>query len=56
MKISQRVFNSQSGAEYMVEMVISNVKSATTPKVGNLVIVHMFCTLSHGALHLCEAL
>ena len=34
MKISQSVFNLQSGHEYMVEMAMFNVQRAITPKVG----------------------
>ena len=34
MKISQTVFNLQSGHEYMVEMAKFNVQRAITPKVG----------------------
>ena len=34
MKISQTVFNLQSGQEYMVEMAMFNVQRAITPKVG----------------------
>ena len=35
MKISQTVFTSQSGYEYMVEMAIFNVQRAITLKVEN---------------------
>ena len=34
MKISQTVFNLQSGHEYMVEMAMFNLQRTTTPKVG----------------------
>ena len=34
MKISQRVFNIQSGHEYIVEKVMFNVQKAITSKVG----------------------
>ena len=34
MKISQTVFNLQSGHEYMVEMAVFNVQRAITPKLG----------------------
>ena len=34
MKTSQSVFNLKGGHEYMVEMVMLNVKRAITPKVG----------------------
>ena len=33
MKISQAVFNLQSGHKYMVEMAMCNVQRAITPKV-----------------------
>ena len=52
MKISQMVFNSQSRHQYMVEMAIFNVQRAIPPKVGNPEIWFVFCTLSHGAVHL----
>ena len=48
MKISQMVFNLQSGHEYMVEMAVFNVQRAITQKVG----VPEFCTSSYDALHL----
>ena len=51
MTISQRVSELWSGHEYMIELAMFNVKKATTPKV---VTVHVFCILSHSALHLCE--
>ena len=35
MKISQTVFNLQSGHEYMMEMAMFNVQRAITPKVSN---------------------
>ena len=35
MKISQTVFNLQSGHEYIVEMAIFHVQRATTPELGN---------------------
>ena len=35
MKISQTVFNLQSGHEYMMEMAMFNVQRVITPKVGN---------------------
>ena len=43
----------------MVEMAIFNIydiQRAVTPKVGKpeLILVLVFFTLSHGALHLCE--
>ena len=38
----------------MVEMVMFNVQRVITPKVGKPVMVHVFCTLSHVALYLCE--
>ena len=56
MKISQKVFNLKNRHEYMVEMAMVNVQRTITPKVGKPVTVHMFCMLSHGALHLCEIL
>ena len=34
MKISQPIFNLQSGHKYMVEMAMFNVRRAITPKVG----------------------
>ena len=34
MKISQTVFNLQSGHEYMVKMAMFNVQRAISPKVG----------------------
>ena len=34
MKISQTVFNLQSGHKYMVEMAMFKVQRAITPKVG----------------------
>ena len=39
----------QSGHEFMTEMAMFNVQRAIIPKV-----VHVFCTSSYGALHLCE--
>ena len=41
MKISQMVFNLQSGHEYMVEMAMFNVQRAITPKVGKPVLRFM---------------
>ena len=32
--ISRKVFNIQSGNEYMVEMIMFNVQRAITPKIG----------------------
>ena len=52
-KISGTVFNIQSGHEYMVEMAMFYDQMAITPKVTR-VKVHVFCTSSHSALHLCE--
>ena len=55
MKISQTVFNLQSGPEYMEEMAMFNVQRAISPKVDTIrVTIHVFCTLSYGALYLCE--
>ena len=48
-------FNLQSEHEYLVEMAMFNVQRAITPKVGKSELqVHVFCTSSHSALHLCE--
>ena len=40
----------------MVEMVMFNIQRGITKKVGKpeLRFIHMFCTLSHGALHWTE--
>ena len=49
--IFQTIFNLQSGHEYIEEMAMFNVRRAITQKV---VMVYVFCTLSHSALYLCE--
>ena len=53
-EISQTVFYLQSRHKHMVKMAIFNVQRAITPKVGKPVMVHEFCTSSHGALNFCE--
>ena len=55
MKISQTVYNLQSGHEYMVEMAMFNVQKEITPKVGRTELQFRaeFRTLSYTALH-CE--
>ena len=57
MKISQTVFNLQSGQEYMVEMAMFNVqcsKGNNSKSRQTRVMVHKFCTPCHSALHLCD--
>ena len=49
MKLSQMVFNSQSGHKYMVEMALFNVQRAITPKVGNQVLWFM-CSAHHSMM------
>ena len=44
MKISQMVFNLQSGHEYMVEMAMFNVPRVITPKVGIQELRFMCCS------------
>ena len=53
MKISQMVFNLQSRHEYMKEMAQCS-KSSKSKSRQTRVTIHVFCMLSHGALHLCE--
>ena len=55
MKISQTVFNLQSGHEYMVEMVMFNIQRAITRRETRVMVL-VFYTLSYSALHLCEVL
>ena len=54
-KISQMVFNLQSGHDYMVEMVMFNVQIGNNSKSRQIgVTVNVFCTFSYSALRLCE--
>ena len=56
MKISQRVFNLQSGHEYMVEMTMFNVQTAITPKVGKSELRFMCSACPHMMLYICVTL
>ena len=49
LEISQIVFNSHSGRDYMVEMAIFNVQRAITPKVGN----PKLCFMCSALLYIC---
>ena len=49
MKLSQMVFNSQSGHTYMVEMALFNVQRAIIPKVENQVLWFM-CSAHHSMM------
>ena len=49
MKISQMVFNLQSGHEYMLEMAVQCSNGNNSKSRQTRVTVPVFCTLSHGA-------
>ena len=52
-KISQTVFNLQSGHEIMVEMAMFNVQRAVTPKVGNPELFFMCSACRLMVLYIC---
>ena len=54
MKISQTVFDLQSGHEYMVEMAMLMFIGQDSKSRQTRITVHVFCMSSHGALHLCD--
>ena len=53
MKISQTVFNLQSGHEYMVELALLNVQRAITPKVGKPKLRFMCSACRLTVLYIC---
>ena len=53
MKISQRVFNLQSGHEYIVEMAMFNVQRAITPKIGKPELRFMWSAYCLIMLYIC---